>query len=773
MQSDHRHLTPRVSRSRLARFESLEQRRLLTAAPSLAEIDDVTVLAGAPLHVALDGFDADGDALSYTVRSTNAALQTTVLEGNRSMRISVGGFGDMIFELFEGRAPRTTGRIGELADAGFYDGLTFHRVIEDFMIQGGDPIGNGTGGPGFQFDDEFHPELQHTSSGILSMANSGDDTNGSQFFITAVPTPRLDFNHAVFAFLTEGDDVLAAIETVETTTDGSNRPIQPVVMDSVTVFVDDENGVLMLSAPEGTTGKADVTVTVDDGHSGTAAQTFHVSIQPDLGYYGNARPYLERLAPIETTVDTAVSVTLPGVDIENDPIYFDGQTYPVNDDLLFEIDHATGLTTVTPTNGLVGVEGIYVGVWAAIDRSWDTEWVPVMIHPAAPSLVQLLVGDAGNEVDDDSTTERNAGLRFRVLGVLTGTEVTLFADGSPIGQTIASGGLAVITMDVGIELGVGDHAITAVQTLRNQDVNIGNRSGTADLASEPSDSLPLTIAEPASEIVGRQLFYNHSDWDGYDIEAGPTDDNAIALDPDHAVDPRLGKTALRAGQTATLQNYTNYNRGINGLMVDIDRPGGTPTADDFIFRVGNDGQPDSWPVAPNPAGVVVRPGEGIDGSDRVTIVWPDNAIENQWLQVTVKATGNTGLLEPDVFYFGNAIAEAGDEPLNTIVNATDEIAARNFQHGPVDLAAVDDPYDYNRDGMVNGTDQIIARENQTNPLTMLRLIEIPGGKGDQTPASMVQFDWFYEFEQANTKSRTLRDESPAENAVDLLMAIDD
>jgi cyclophilin family peptidyl-prolyl cis-trans isomerase len=141
--------------------------------------------------------------------------------------------GAISIELFEDKAPVTTKNFIDLAEKGFYDGIVFHRVIADFMIQGGCPSGTGTGGPGYNIKDEFHPELKHTGEGILSMANAGPNTGGSQFFITLAPTGWLDGKHAIFGKVVDGLDVMRAIGS--TATGPGDRPLEEVKMESVKV----------------------------------------------------------------------------------------------------------------------------------------------------------------------------------------------------------------------------------------------------------------------------------------------------------------------------------------------------------------------------------------------------------------------------------------------------------------------------------------------------------------------------------------------------------
>ena len=156
--------------------------------------------------------------------------------------------GDVVVRLFPDHAPKTVRNFVELAEgtrewtdprtrrtdrAKLYDGTVFHRVIPDFMIQGGDPLGTGTGGPGYEFGDEIHPDLQFSRPYLLAMANAGPGTNGSQFFITTGPTPWLNGKHTIFGEVVSGSEVVDAISHVKTR--GADRPVEDVVLESVEI----------------------------------------------------------------------------------------------------------------------------------------------------------------------------------------------------------------------------------------------------------------------------------------------------------------------------------------------------------------------------------------------------------------------------------------------------------------------------------------------------------------------------------------------------------
>ncbi|MBN2477406.1 MAG: lamin tail domain-containing protein [Pirellulales bacterium] len=303
-----------------------------------------------------------------------------------------------------------------------------------------------------------------------------------------------------------------------------------------------------------------------------------------------------------------------------------------------------------------------------------------------------------------------------------------------------------------------------------------NRLGSDLWGNEGGNWTPLPptpgypVSTQPSVVAGRYVFYNNSAFDGNNPAANAQDDTALATD----------KRALRSGETATFVNYTSYSRGINGIIVDMGRlsDGVTLGAEDFQFRMGNSNAPATWVAAPDPLHITMRAGAGAAGSDRVTIIWEDYVIAGQWLQVTVRATEDTGLRVPDVFYFGNAVGEAGNSTLDAKVNASDMLLARNNPRNFLNPADVDFDYDFNRDARVNATDMLIARNNQTHFLNALKLITVPAGKaaeeGASSPAQSLQQepvlslseDWLYELDRITSRKRSAGQVDSPRQAVD-------
>lgn len=227
----------------------------------------------------------------------------------------------------------------------------------------------------------------------------------------------------------------------------------------------------------------------------------------------------------------------------------------------------------------------------------------------------------------------------------------------------------------------------------------------------------ITVVEALEPgIFGRHILYHDSSFDGTN---------------DEAIDP--SKQPLLPGGIAEFANYTSFMHGINGIAVDIAGLTITPTLDlsnFFEFRVGNDDTPNDWEVSPAPIELNLVEFGGSLGSDRVEVVWSNNAIQNQWLQVTVLANADTGLLEPSVFYWGNAIGETGNDPTNAVVNLADVALTRENQTG-FGTADVANQYDFNRDGRVNLADVAMARENQSG-FTPLELIDLSSDENFRT-----------------------------------------
>jgi hypothetical protein len=209
-------------------------------------------------------------------------------------------------------------------------------------------------------------------------------------------------------------------------------------------------------------------------------------------------------------------------------------------------------------------------------------------------------------------------------------------------------------------------------------------------------------------VAGRNVFYNNSVYDGNDPASNVADDAAIAPDK---------SALLPAGGAATFANVVSFTRGINGVMIDFTGvPAGltlSPAPRDFVASTGNNGGTISWSAAPSPASVTVRPGAGVGGSDRVTLIWPDSSIRNTWLRVTVAANSRTGLALPDVFSFGNLAGDTGDGATTFRVNAADLGGVKQALNT---TSTITGRFDFNRDGRVNALDLGAAKGNLNRTL---------------------------------------------------------
>jgi cyclophilin family peptidyl-prolyl cis-trans isomerase len=476
-------------------FEPLENRSLLAGDlgshfsvaaegegntnPSFLAISDQTVLQGAPLWLGIDGSDAENNPITYTITSSNPnVVAVTVPTGNKTLQLDVANFGTMKFQLFDNLAPRATTAIENLANSGFYNGLTFHRILNDFVIQGG--AADGAGGPNPNvpdFDDQFNVDLQFTSPGLLAMAKGADDTNDTQFFVTDTVHPpttnfprHLDFNHTIFGKLTEGESVREAISNVAA--DGSGVPNTPVVITTASVLNSDpQNKAFMLKALAGS-GSSDITITANDGQGGTFSRTFHVTVAADTS---NGNPFLNDIPAVQATAGVSVPIQLQGVDVEGDPIFYDA-TKIGSVNYTVAVDHSTGLVTVTPPAGFVGSFQVQVSAKALAQQNTpdsgqsitDVQKVTVNVLPLAPTGLDLLAGsDTGISSTDNITNA--SSLQFQMGGVSNGAIVRLYEGNTVLAQATAADTTAVITLNNIASLGQGVHNFTVSQSVSGQE----------------------------------------------------------------------------------------------------------------------------------------------------------------------------------------------------------------------------------------------------------------------------------------------------------------
>ena len=402
---------------------------------------------------------------------------------------------------------------------------------------------------------------------------------------------------------------------------------------------------------------------------------------------------------------------------------------------------AAGATpaAVTTTSTALSVLGADLAGESALTYTWAATTLPA--GAAAP----LFSANGTNASKNVSATFTQSGAYTFTCtlndGILsTSSAVTVNVNStlttvavSPSASTVRVGGTASFSASGFDQFG----AALAVQPVFNWAVTgAGNAIDTAGnfTAGSVGGSFNVTATSGAvvgnatatvlqGSVVNRAIFYNNSFFDGTDAAANTLDDNAIAPD----------KSALLPGQTTTFTNYTSYDKGINGLMVDVaNLPAGPITAADFGFQVSLDGT--TWTAAPASASVLVRPTMGTGGSDRIEITFPDLAIRNLWLRITMSANANTGLASPDVFYFGNLVGCSGMHTNVGVVNNTDAIAARIKVNTAATIASV---IDYNRSGQITNTDVITVRINNLHTLAYFTAPP-PGPTAPSAPAAAAQ-----------------------------------
>jgi hypothetical protein len=379
----------------------------------------------------------------------------------------------------------------------------------------------------------------------------------------------------------------------------------------------------------------------------------------------------------------------------------------------------------------------------AVDRANGGGLVSIASHGLIVHVRQFVVTVNNVPAGLFPDTDQLSGATIRISNPLPGDVLGVLTAGTNIHATYSDGVLKLVGF------ASDDDYQRVLRTARYNSTSSRAVGDTVEITFEipgafPAKSIVTTVEPGTASVTARQIFYNYSGYDGDDPAANAADDAAIATD----------KQVLSFDQTATVVNYTNYSRGLNGLMIDIAGPHGTITAEDFIFQVGNNNLPDTWQQPPEPTSVITRAGAGVNGSDRVELIWADGAIANQWLEVVVAANRNTGLTKPNTFYVGNATGEAGNSAVDARVTAADVLGVvSRLLRGP-STAGIADASDFNRDGRITAADALAAINRAVAPasdqLKLINVASIPAAQINQTisaltilrwPATMLPLQW--------------------------------
>ena len=500
----------------------------------------VVLPLGKTLDIPILSSDADGDPINYTVAGGDGVVTSTIRSNTAYLRFSVAGFGDLTYQLFADAAPRTVANITELVNNGSYNGLTFHRVVADFIIQGGDPNGDGTGSLRDRFDDEFDPTEIFSGNGQLAMANSGKDTNGSQFFTTIGPQRFLDFNHTIFGQLVRGFDVLDRIQRVPV---GPNsRPVVPVVIASAAIVADRTDAVLSLRASTNA-GSAPITVTADDGTGNLTSRTFNVTTAADTV---NDPPILNPISNLSTGVNQQLRFLLGSTDLEGDPVEF--QAIPQGNPANFTASVSGNAVMITPASGFTGTLSLLVGVkqQGATTRGSTS-------NPFDSQLISIVVAPQGLNAQGTNLSA-SKGIELTAATVAT---FTASSPGQPSnyevtidwGDSTTSPGFLSVNMVGGFDV-TGTHTYAAVGTFN---VNVSIRDTTTEVSTTAAST--VVVAATGISPNGRTIAATSGvEFAGVVADFSTADTTAVARNFTATIDWGDGTTS--AGTVATTGNGT-------------------------------------------------------------------------------------------------------------------------------------------------------------------------------------------------------------------------
>lgn len=581
--------SPRPAARRSLSFDSLEDRLVMSV--SLGTITPPPVLVGKHTYVPLIATDTEGLPVSYSVSSANSNIKASIITAGRTLVLNVSGkdasgnafTGNMVFKLFEDKAPVTTEHIIRHAMQGDYNGLLFHRVIKGFVAQGGDPNGNGSGGFGDKFDDEFDRTLTFNSFGLLAMANATDDDNDSQFFITDTASSasfpqHLNFNHNVFGQIVDGLDVLQKIMNTPVT---NEKPNADVTINQAYVINTNKYAVLDLSSVNDFTGSGTVTVTVKNAKNQTGTQTANVTVQADSvgNTVTNDRPFLPTILNRQVAINGETTFDVVATDLDNDPLTFvvrrqDFTELDNTDNVtvsIQQINNVTARITITPKTDFAGLVNLKIGVTQVTSNpqtsDYDTQAFTMLYtaNPLSPTDLKLLTGtgvSADNTVSIDTPTIQ--------VKAATGQTVKVMLGSTQVGTATETStpGTYTYTFPAN-KLLLGTNAITA---LANDGTNDSLASATLNINFAPSMQQVYVVPGTAGEQV--TLTFNFQN-------ASAAFRNELSL---YVVDDLSGKVN---GVAAGASNYWSTVAASGSRQVIFTgKPTGSAATKTFTFTAG-------------------------------------------------------------------------------------------------------------------------------------------------------------------------------------------